>query len=41
MENLTYSFRETPRIKKCDELELAKEKKGHFLYRLFCPNEIF
>ena len=30
MENLTYSFRETPRIKKCDELELAKEKKRAF-----------
>ena len=22
-------------------MELVKEKRGHFLYRLFCPNEIF
>ena len=22
-------------------LKLTKEKRGHFLYRLFCPKEIF
>ena len=22
-------------------MELARETRGHFLYRLFCPNEIF
>ena len=25
----------------CDELELAEEKEGHFLYSLFCPGEVF
>ena len=25
---------------KTDELELAKEKRGHFLYLLFCPKGI-
>ena len=25
---------------KCDALELAKEKRGHFLYRLFCSKGI-
>ena len=24
-----------------DEFELAKEKRGHFLYRLFCPKDFF
>ena len=33
MENATHNLR--------DELELARETRGHFLYRLFCPNEIF
>ena len=51
MENPTHSFRETnfvlqliqeSQIKsKTDELELAKEKRGHFLYRLFCPKFVF
>ena len=27
--------------KNCDVLELAKEKRGHFRYRLFSPTEIF
>ena len=50
MENLTHSFRETNLVlqlilgsqikNETDELELAKEKR-HFLYRLFCPKEIF
>ena len=26
---------------KTDELELAKEKRSHFLYLLFCPKGIF
>ena len=26
---------------KSNELELAKEKSGRFLYRLFCPKGIF
>ena len=26
---------------KTDELELAKEKRGHFLYHLFCQKEFF
>ena len=48
MENPTHSFRETNVVlkliqeseikSKTDELELAKEKRRHFLYRLFCPN---
>ena len=25
------------KVKQCDELELAKEKRGHFLYCWFCP----
>ena len=25
----------------CDDLELVKEKRGHFQYFLFCPKEIF
>ena len=25
----------------CYELELAKEKRGHFLYRLICPKVFF
>ena len=25
----------------CDELEFAKEQRGHFLYRLSCPKGIF
>ena len=33
MENPTNTFREN--------LELANKKIGHFLYRLFCPKEIF
>ena len=48
MENPTHSFRETNLVlklieeseikSKTDELELAQEKRRHFLYRLFCPN---
>ena len=38
IENPTQSFRE---MKNCDELELAKEKRGHFLYRLFSPKGVF
>ena len=38
MEDHTQSFRET---KNCDELELAKQKRGHLLYRLLCPIGIF
>ena len=51
MENPARSFRETTisfssykngKLKQnCDELELPKEKRGHFLYRLFYPKEIF
>ena len=53
MENSTHSFREKNLVlqlmqgsqikgkKNCDELELVKEKIGHFLYRLFCPKGIF
>ena len=47
MENPTHSFRETsfvPQLiyesqikSKTDVLELAKERRAHFLYRLFCP----
>ena len=47
MGNPTHSFRDRKheaQIKSktdCDELELSKEKRGHFLYRLCCPKEIF
>ena len=34
MENPTHRFRET-------NVELAKHKRGHFLYCLFCPKEFF
>ena len=27
--------------KNCDELELVKEKRSNFLYRLFCPKHSF
>ena len=27
--------------KNCDELDLAKEKRGYYLHYLFCPKEIF
>ena len=47
MENPAHSFgdvpcslahiRSTNQKQNCDELELAKEKRGHFLYSLFCP----
>ena len=52
MENPTHSFREANLVlqfiqesqfknQNCDELELAKEKTGHFfLYRLFCTKKI-
>ena len=49
--NPTHSCRETNLVLKliqesqikinCDELELAQEKRGHILYHLFCPKEIF
>ena len=26
---------------KTDDLELVKEKSVHFVYRLFCPKDIF
>ena len=29
------------KVKLVDELELTKEKRGHFLYYLFCPKDIF
>ena len=44
METSTDSFREKNimlQLINCDELELAKEKRGHFLYCLFCPKETF
>ena len=49
MENPTGSSRETDLVlqlkslikSKTDELEPSKEKRGHFLYRLFCPKEVF
>ena len=49
MENPTHNFRgnkkrdyKNRKLKKnCDQLELAKEKSGHFLYRLFCSKEFF
>ena len=51
MENPTHSFRETNFViqliyesqlkKNCAEMEFAKEKRGHFLYRLFYPKELF
>ena len=45
MENYTHSLREASHNKnrksKLSCLELEKEKNGHFLYYLFCPNEIF
>ena len=42
IENPTHSFRETNIVLQLsDELELAKEKRGHFLYRLFCPKGVF
>ena len=44
MENPRHSFRETNHvlqlIKESHELELAKEKRGVILYRLFSPKEI-
>ena len=33
---LCFSLYENRKLKDCDELELAKEKREHFLYRLFC-----
>ena len=51
MENLTHSFRETnfvlqlikeSKIKSKTVMTwVAKEKRWHFLYRLFCPKEFF
>ena len=51
MENSTHSFIETNLVlqfilesqirNKTNELELAKEKRRYFLYRLFCPKEFF
>ena len=51
MENSTNSFREMNLVlqliqksqikSKTDDLELAKEKRGHFLYRLVCSERIF
>ena len=39
---LCFSWYKNRQLKKnCDEMELAKEKRGHFLYCLFCPKEIF
>ena len=51
MENPTHSFRETNLViqpiketqikNKTDQLELAKEKRGHLLHCLFCPEGTF
>ena len=51
MENPARSFRETNLVlqliqksqtkSKTHKLELARENRGHFLYALFCPKEIF
>ena len=38
---LCFSWYKNRQLKKnCDEMELAKEKRGHFLYCLFWPKEI-
>ena len=44
LEGRTFSFSSYKNSKlkvKMLELELAKEKRGHFLYRLFSPEENF
>ena len=51
MENATNSFRELKFVfssyvnhkfkVKCDELDLVKERTGHFFYSLFSPKECF
>ena len=51
MKNPTHSFREMNLVlqliqesqikSKTDDLELAKEKRGHFLCRLLCPKRVF
>ena len=51
MENLTRSFREANLVlqliksanekRNYDKLELAKGKREHFSYSLFCPREVF